>query len=187
MDYAIYDVKEVFTLEQAAILWCDAESIEAAGGILKVRGIFDELRRAAEAGTLPVEKRGQHRLRNMDGTREFVISWPACFVKRDALCAWAKSRGVRPKFLFPEVRDAAVRAETSPTTGTHHTEAATKARQEKRKKRVECAAKLYQEKEKQNPTFNSEYIIEQVGAALKVTRRTVDSYLGEARRRKLLD
>lgn len=101
MDLSKFATLQVFTLETAAKLWCEAETITPESRVC-IQAWFDQLVTAASRGELPVDKAQQLASRNMlTGEVRYRTDWNRSKVTRTNLKVWSEKNGHRPRFLFP--------------------------------------------------------------------------------------
>lgn len=106
IDYALYDVKESFNVDEAARLWCEADKITEDNRDC-VAMIRNEIIRAVADRDIDVEP-GQiyYKGNKYWGTPpRSELDYESTIIPRDKLRAWAEKRDQKPKFLFPEMRD----------------------------------------------------------------------------------
>jgi len=94
MDFSIYDLKDFFTLEEAALAWVgmDKPGLYNQG---PSEIVFRALVEAAQSGELPVKEVKD---------KYCETDWRRSVVSKSDLVAYAKKRSKYPKFLFPEQR-----------------------------------------------------------------------------------
>lgn len=91
-DFAVWDIQDEFTPNEAAYLWLGLEPSHAIGGHpAKVISLSNTLSSEVQKGALPA-RQGDPRL------------WEGPYIKRESLKAWAERKGQQPLFLFPECR-----------------------------------------------------------------------------------
>ena len=103
LDYSILDMRSFFTPEEAVKAWCEITELTKENQH-DCRHIYQEILEAIRTGQLRAEIPVIHH--DSWVTREsWVTRHPeSAKIARDDLKAWAESRGVKPKFLFPEMR-----------------------------------------------------------------------------------
>lgn len=106
IDYALYDLKESFNVDEAARLWCEIDKITEDNRD-QVAMIRNEIIRAIADRDIDVEPGRVY----YKGSEYFgrpprsEVDYEQTLIPRDKLCVWAGKRGQKPKFLFPEMRD----------------------------------------------------------------------------------
>lgn len=103
MDLSNYSGISVFTLELAALLWCEADEITKENRAC-VQAWFDELVSAVKNDELQIEVVGRRFSSSWMGYEgRLEINWKRSKVTRDDLKSWAKTNGHKPRFLFLEM------------------------------------------------------------------------------------
>lgn len=105
IDYELYDVKKSFRINEAAKLWCDIEQVTERN---KKR--YNIMRNAMVEAILMGDLECYLTDAEIDEYGDYYIppyiDTYGRFVLREQLIAWATSLEQRPKFLFPEERNA---------------------------------------------------------------------------------
>jgi hypothetical protein len=111
-DFSPIDVRQRFTLRQAAAFWA-GYSVATKTNSAEVRPYLDALVEAAKRGKLAVQ-RAQYPMRPSWTTRGLsgggFVGWPDATVERQELKRWVEAEDVqpRPSFLYPEERGKAI-------------------------------------------------------------------------------
>ncbi len=106
INYAASDLLHRFTVNEAALLWCDVGKIteEHIPQFMIIKSAIVE---AIKAGKLKAEeipkKIVEHRIRGSLYDIE-EPDYEKAIVTRKALIKWAEKNNQKPKFLFPEIR-----------------------------------------------------------------------------------
>ncbi len=109
IDYEAYDLKSLFSIRKAALLWYDLEIIQE-----KYRKRVDMLEEELKSDIF-IGKLKYRTLTDYQKSEAELYKLPTLFndftdcLSREDLRAWAIARGHRPKFLFPEDRGAEFR------------------------------------------------------------------------------
>ena len=105
LDYAVLDIRSFFTPHEASMAWCELTELTKENQH-NYRHIYHEIEEAIRIGQLRAEIPVSHH--DSWITRESWIERhpERAKIARDDLKSWAESRGVKPKFLFPEMRVA---------------------------------------------------------------------------------
>lgn len=105
-DFSATDLKSHFTIDAAAIAWCEIENLEDCAK-LPFMQMRSAIRQAVQTGELEAWVPDKTVERRIGGSVYDVPEpdYARAIAERTALQAWAKALGAKPKFLFPEMRD----------------------------------------------------------------------------------
>jgi len=122
INYGLYDIKQSFRINDAARLWCEIEQINERNkkDYNIVRNTMVE---AILMGDLEcVLSDEEYEKFGKDYIPPYIDMYGR-FVLRDELVVWANSLKQKPKFLFPEERNAPKRKKSKPVTVVECTQA----------------------------------------------------------------
>ncbi len=105
INYSLYDIKQSFRINDVARLWCEIEQINERNKkhYNIVRNTMVEAIMMGDLGCLLSDE--EYDKYGPDYIPPYIDMYGR-FVLRDELVAWANSLGQKPKFLFPEERNA---------------------------------------------------------------------------------
>ena len=105
-DFSVTDLKSHFTIDAAAIAWCEIETKDELQNVrfIQIRSAILQAVKDEELNAQIPEKIVEKRIRGdlYDVTEP---NYARASILRADLKAWALSKGQKPKFLFPEMRD----------------------------------------------------------------------------------
>jgi len=105
-DFTATDLKSQFTIDAAAIAWCEIEDLEDCKKLpfLQMRSAILQAVQTGEMDAWVPDKLVERRIRG--GLYDMPEpDYPLAVIERAELKAWANARGLKPKFLFLEMRD----------------------------------------------------------------------------------
>lgn len=97
IDYRCYDIRNLFFTRDVALLWCEVEEITPTTRHM-VRSMICAIREALSTGELVCDH-------SLTAALTTPPHWNEAAFTREELQRWAISKGQKPKFLFPEMRD----------------------------------------------------------------------------------
>jgi len=114
MDYSILDLRTFFTPSEAAMAWCEITGV-TSDNQHNFRHVLHEISEAIRAGQLPAQIPVTHHESWVTRETKSKRHPDQAKIAREDLRRWAEARGIKPKFLFPEVRgvELAVISETA--------------------------------------------------------------------------
>ena len=104
-DFTATDLKSQFTIDAAAIAWCEIEDLEDCKKLpfLQMRSAILQAVQTDEMDAWVPQKIVERRIRgSLYDMPE--PDYPLAVIERAELRAWALSKGQKPKFLFTEMR-----------------------------------------------------------------------------------
>lgn len=105
-DFSITDLKNSFTVDGAAMAWCEIETLSECQEVrfVQMRSALVEAMQSEELEADLAYKTGTEYIRG--GYYDVdVPDYYRSAISRKALLKWALLKGQKPKFLFPEMRD----------------------------------------------------------------------------------
>jgi len=105
MDYVALDLRTFFTPSEAAMAWCEITNVTAQNQH-NYQHVLHEISEAIRLEELPAQIPVTHHDDWITEQTRTKRHPDRAKIAREDLKRWAEARGQKPKFLFPEMRDA---------------------------------------------------------------------------------